>query len=226
MPTSGTTDFTLDIVDIIEEAYELTGSELRGGYEMRTARRSLNLMMREWGNRGINFWTIRENVVNVPANSTELTLPADTIDILDAAWRTGSGTGQNDRIMTRIDMVEWAQTSNKNTPALPTQFYVHRVSPPVVKLWPVTPEDGVFVYWGLRSIEDVGAYGNNMDVPYRFLPAMTSGLAYYLALKSPGFDQVRIMALKAEYDRQFQLAAEEDRERTPFRLVPDLSRGR
>lgn len=226
MPTSGTTTFDLDITDIIEEAYELTGSELRGGYEMRTARRSLNLMMREWGNRGINFWTVRENSVVVSPDQQDVILPNDTIDILDAVWRTGSGTGQNDRILTRIDMVEWAQTSNKNMPALPTQFYVQRIVPPVVRLWPRTPVEGTFVYWGLRSIQDAGSYGNNMDVPYRFLPAMTSGLAYYLALKNGALDANRVAALKAEYDRQFQLAAEEDRERTPFRLVPDLSRGR
>lgn len=226
MATSGTTNFNLDITDIIEEAYELTGQELRGGYEMRTARRSLNLMMREWGNRGINFWTVQENTIVVPVGQQSVDLPAWTIDVLDAVWRTGSGTGQNDRTLTRISVVDWAQTSNKNMPALPTQFYIERTDPPVMKLWPVTPEEGQLVYWGLRSIQDVGAYGNNMDVPYRFLPAMTSGLAYYLGLKNPGIAPDRLAVLKAEYDRQYQLASEEDRERAPFKLVPDLSRGR
>ena len=223
MPTSGTTTFNLDVIDVIEEAYELAGVEVRGGYEMRTARRSLNLMMREWGNRGINFWTINEVSIPVTTGQQDITLPPDTIDVLDAVWRTNTGTGQNDRILTRISMVEWAQTANKNSPALPTQFWVHKVVPPVMKLWPLTPMDGTLVYWGIRSIQDVGVYGNIMDVPTRYLPALTSGLAYYLSMKTPGTPPERIVAIKAEYDRQFQLANEEDRERAPFKLVPDLT---
>lgn len=222
MPTSGTTSFNLDITDIIEEAYEIVGIEMRSGYEMRTARRSLNLMMREWGNRGINFWTIRETVIVVPAGTSLLTLPTDCIDVLDAAWRTGAGLNQSDRIMTRISVVDWSQTSNKNQPGAPTQFWVERVVPPVVQLWPVPSMDGSFVFYGLRNIQDVGAYSNIMDAPTRFLPAMTAGLAYYLALKQPGGEN-RAALLKGEYDRQFGLAEDEDRERTPFKMVPDLT---
>lgn len=221
MATSGTTSFTLDIVDIIEEAYELVGTEMRSGYEMRTARRSLNLLMREWGNRGINFWTIRESIIPVTANTTEVSLPSDCIDVLDASWRTGSGQSQNDRILTRISVVEYSQTANKNTPGPPTQFWVQRVVPPVMKIWPVPVEDGTLVFYGLRSIQDAGVYGNTVDVPTRFLPALTSGLAYFLALKTPGAD-ARAAFIKGEYDRQFALAEEEDRERAPFKLVPDL----
>lgn len=223
MVTSGTTSFTLDVVDIIEEAYELAGVEVRGGYDMRTARRSLDLLMREWGNRGINFWTIRETSIDVIPGTSEITLSEDTIDVLDAVWRTGSGTSQNDRTLVRISMVEWAQTANKNTPALPTQFWINRLQPAqVLHLWPVANQSGKLVYWGLRSIQDVGVYGNTMDIPRRFLPAITSGLAYSLAIKG-GADPNRLTIVKAEYDRQFNLAAEEDRERAPFKLVPDLT---
>ena len=221
MATSGTTVFNLDIYDIVEEAYEMVGLEMRSGYELKTARRSLNLLMREWGNRGINFWTIRETTIPVVAGTTTVTLPSDCIDILDASWRTGTGLNQNDRIMTRMSVVDYAQMSNKNQPGPPTQFWVHRIVPPEVKLWPVPVDDGTFVFWGLRSIEDVGGYGNTMDMPARVLPALTSGLAYYLALKTPGAD-ARAAFLKGEYDRQFTLAEEEDRERAPFKMVPDM----
>jgi hypothetical protein len=221
MATSGTTSFTLDIADVIEEAYELAGSELRGGYDLRTARRSLNILMREWGNKGVNFWTVRENIVPVTAGTATLTLPGDTIDILDASWRTGSGADQNDRTMTRMSMVDWSQTANKTLTGAPTRFWVQRVDPPKVTLWPVPVVDGTLVYYGLRSIEDAGAYTGNMDVPPRFIPALTTGLAYQLALKQPNAGD-RLVILKQEYDRQFTLASEEDRERTPFRLVPHI----
>lgn len=223
MATSGTTNFTLDVVDIIEEAYELAGTEMRAGYDMRTARRSLNLLMREWGNKGINFWTIQEYQIPTTLGVSEITLPADCIDILDAFWRTGTNQNQNDRSMNRISVVEWSQTANKNQPGSPSQYWVQRVVPAICTIWPVPAIEGTFVFYGLRSIQDVGAYGNNMDIPPRFLPAMTTGLAYYLALKSGDFNKA--VALKQEYDRQFTLAAEEDRERSPFKLVPDLTRG-
>jgi len=225
MATSGTTSFELDITDIIEEAWEMVGTEMRSGYDMRTARRSLNLLMREWGNKGINFWTIRESIVPVDVGVDKITLPNDVIDILDAFWRQGTGLNQNDRVMTRIDVVDWAQTANKNQPGLPTQYWVHRTHPVEVEIWPVTAVAGEFGYYNIRSIQDVGSYGNTMDIPPRFLPALTSGLAFYLALKNPAAGD-RVVLLKTEYDRQFQLAAEEDREKAPFRLVPDFSRSR
>lgn len=223
MATSGTTSFTLDIVDIIEEAYELVGTEMRAGYDMRTARRSLNLLMREWGNKGINFWTINEVAIPVTAGQSELTLPGDCIDILDAMWRTGVDQNQNDRTMNRISVVDWAQTANKNQPGSPSQYWVQRVVPAICTIWPVPADAGTFLFYGLRSIQDVGGYSKNMDVPPRFLPAMTTGLAYYLSLKQG--DLSRSVALKQEYDRQFTLASEEDRERAPFKLVPDMTRG-
>jgi len=223
MASSGTTAFNLDLYDVIEEAYEMVGIEMRSGYEMKTARRSLNLMMREWGNRGINFWTIRESQIAVTAGSATVTLPTDCIDVLDAMWRTGTGISQTDLIMTRISMVDYAQMANKNQTGQPTQFWVQRLIAPVAYIWPIPVDAGTFVFYGLRAIEDAGVYGNTMDIPTRFLPALTSGLAYHLALKTPGAEQ-KAAFLKGEYDRQFTLAEEEDRERAPFKMVPDLTR--
>lgn len=223
MPTSGTTTFNIDILDLIEEAYEQVGKEVRGGYDLRTARRSLDLLMREWGNRGLNMWTVQEQSSPVSSGLAEVTLPEDTIDILDAVWRSNHGTAQQDRVLNRMSVSEWAQTANKNVPSLPSRFWVNRTEPPVVKLWPVPSADGLLVYWRLRNVQDGGSATNTVDVPRRFLPAMASGLAFYLAIKTPGADN-RIPLLQAEYERQFMLAAEEDRERASLRIVP-YSRG-
>lgn len=222
MPTSGSAIGNLDIIDIIEDAYERVGGEPKGGYDMRTARRSLDLLTKEWGNRGINMWTLKQGLVPVTAGATVIPLPIDTIDVLDAVWRTGSGIEQNDQTMTRLGGSEWASMANKNQPGTPSQFYVHRTYPPQLRLWPVPVEDGTFVAWGLRTIEDAGDYTNTMDTPPRFQPALISGLAYYLAMKTPAA-MPRVPMLQAEYERQFTLAAEEDRDRSSFKLVPDVS---
>ena len=150
-------------------------------------------------------------------------LPSDTIDVLDASWRTGTGQEQFDRIMTRYSMSQWASTANKNQPGLPSQFYVRRVMPAaVMEIWPVSTQPGSLVVWCLRSIEDMGKFTNIADVHVRFLPALVAGLAYYMAIKSPNAAP-RLPMLQAEYERQFNLAAEEDRDRASFIMVPDLS---
>lgn len=224
MATSGTTSFDLDIIDMIEEAYEMVGKEVRGGYDVKTARRSLDLLTKEWANRGINFWTIDEQSTPIAVNQTEVTLPADTIDVLDAVWRRfDNSAAQNDRTLTRMSVKEWAQTANKQTTSLPTRYWINRTSPPVMTIWPVPNDSANLVYWRLRRIQDAGNYTNTMDVPVRFLPAMTSGLAYYLAIKTVGADN-RIPILQAEYERQFRLASEEDRERASLMLVPGVRR--
>ena len=222
MASSGTTAFSLDILEIVEEAFEMTGVESRNGYDLKTARRSLDLLMREWGNRGINFWTIKESSEAVAADQSSITLDADTIDILDAVWRTGTGQSQHDGPFTRIGIDEFANIANKNNPGSPSLVWVNRVVPPVANIWPIPVEAGTFVYWKLRRIEDAGAYTNTVDVPPRFLPAMTSGLAYYLAIKTPSAAE-RIPMLQQEYERQFGLASDEDRERASVYLVPDLN---
>jgi len=222
MATSGTTTFELDIHDIIEEAYERVGVESRNGYDLKTAARSLDLMMREWQNRGINFWTISAKTESVAANDTSSTLDTDTIDVLDAVWRTGTGTDQNDRTMTRISVSEWSAIANKNQTGSPTLFWVNRLSAaPVAYLWPIPDTAGTFAYWALRQIEDTSRYSNTMDVPVRFNTAMVAGLAYYLAMKTPSAIE-RLPDLATEYERQFSLAAEEDRERASLWLTPDM----
>lgn len=220
MATSGTTAFDLDILEIIEEAFEMVGKEVRSGYDLKTARRSLNLLMREWSNRGINFWTISEKTESVSANATTITLDSDTVDVLDASWRTGTGTSQADRPLTRVDVKSWSHIVNKNqTSSEPSQFWVNRLATPVMHIWPVPSSAGTLLYYAIRRIQDVGVYGNTMDVPPRFLPALTSGLAYYLAIKTPDAAD-RIAMIQAEYERQFTLAAEEDRERASLFLTP------
>lgn len=222
MATSGTTSSNLDILDIIEEAYEMVGVESHAGYDLRTARRSLDLLTKEWGNRGINMWTLKQGLIPVTAGSTTVALPGDTIDVLDAAWRTGDGAAQRDVSLTRLGGSMWAQVTNKNEAGSPTQFYVHRVVPPLLRLWPVPSEDGTFVSWGLRAMEDAGRYSNTMDVPPRFLPALVTGLAYFMAIKTPSAIS-RVSMLQGEYERQYTLAAEEDRDRSSLFLTPDLS---
>ena len=223
MASSGTTAFNINLLSIIEEAYEMVGVEVRNGYDLKTARRSLDLLMREWGNRGINFWTIKETSLPVAANTNVFTLDSDTIDILDCVWRQFDVDGMiQDRSMTRMGLDEWVSIANKQQVSLPSRFYVNRVVPPVVTIWPVSTADGFFVYWKMRSIEDTGAYTNTMDIPPRFLPAMTCGLAYYLGIKTPSAMD-RVPFLQQEYERQFGLAAGEDRERASLYLVPDMS---
>lgn len=223
MATSGTTAFNLDIIEIIEDAYEMVGKEVRGGYDVKTARRSLDLLTKEWANRGVNFWTIEESSAPLLTGQQTITLDGDTIDVLDAVLRTLSGVSQNDRTLTRMSVKEWAQTANKNTTSQPSRYWINRVVPPVMTIWPVPVADATVVYWKLRRIEDTGAYSNNMDVPSRFLPAMVSGLAYYLAIKTSGADN-RIPILQAEYERQYKLAADEDRERASLYLLPGWKR--
>lgn len=223
MATSGTTAFGLDILDIIEEAYEMVGVNVRAGYELKTARRSLDLLTKEWANRGQNMWTIEETSASIAASAVSETLETDTIDVLDVLWRTGSGTTQSDRTMTRMAVTEWSHIANKNQTGKPSMYWINRlVGGPVLYMWPVPEEAGTLVYYKMRRMEDTGAYTNTMDIPPRFYPAMTTGLAYYLAMKTPDAAD-RIQMLQMEYERQFRLASEEDREKASIRLVPDCS---
>lgn len=222
MVTSGTTAFNLDILDIVEEAYEMIGMEVRGGYDLRSARRSLNLLTKEWGNRGLNMWTLNPHTVAYTTNEEGLiVLPSNIIDVLDAAWRDASML--NDSPLNRQSGSMWMQMANKRqTGSSPSLFMVERTVPPKMRIWPIPTTDGTLILWALRQIEDAGAYTNTVDIVPRFLPALTAGLAYYLAIKSPNAVQ-RVPMLQAEYERQFTLAAEEDRERSSFFMLPDLS---
>jgi hypothetical protein len=230
MATSGTTAFNLDFTEIAEEAWERAGREMRSGYDLRTARRSMNLMTIEWQNRGINMWTIEEGTINLVQGTASYTLPADTIDLMDFVIRTGAGNAstQSDLTISRISMPTYSSIPNKLTPGRPIQLKVERLQEaPVVVLWPV-PDRGTalvpyyqLVYWRMRRIEDAGAGATTADVNFRFLPALVAGLAYYIAMKIPGLE-ARLPMLKQAYDEQYSLAAGEDREKAPLRLVPRM----
>jgi len=243
MTTSGTSTFNLDLNNLVEEAFERCGSELRTGYDLRTARRSLNLLTIEWANRGINLWTIEQGSIPLVSGTATYTLPVDTIDLVDHVIRTGTGQNQTDININRISVTTYAVIPNKNATGRPVQVWINRQSGatypaggqpagtdattgidyPNITVWP-TPDSAqtyTFVYWRMRRIQDAGVGGTKtQDIPFRFIPCMVAGLAYYLAMKLPNIDPQRRMELKADYEQQFQLAADEDREKAPVRFVP------
>ena len=224
MFTSGTATFNLDIHEIIEEAYERAGQGRPfSGNDYRTARRSLNLLSQEFANKGINLWTIEEATVTVYSGTSSYTLPADTVSVLDHIIREGTGTSQSDLAITRIGLSEYAGISSKNTTGRPTQIYIERLrDAPVARLWPVPNATYTLVYYRIRRIRDSDSGSiTQYDAPARFLPAIVSGLAYQIALKSPTGVE-RIPLLKQMYDEDFNLAAMEDRDRSDFRIVPAI----
>lgn len=225
MATSGTTSFNMDFTEIAEEAWERAGREMRSGYDLRTARRSMNLLMIEWQNRGINMWTIDEGTVSLTSGTTEYDLPADTIDLLEHVIRTGTGTNQQDLTISRISVSTYASIPNKNNTGRPIQIWIERLRDnPKFKVWPVPDSDNYTLkYWRMRRIEDAGAGIETSDMTFRFLPCLVAGLAYYISMKDPELAQ-RAQLLKQDYEEQFMLASQEDREKTPARFVPRVAR--
>lgn len=228
MATSGTATFNMEFTEIAEEAWERAGREMRSGYDLRTARRSMNLLTIEWANRGINMWTIEEGYVNLVQGEAEYELPDDTIDLLEHVVRTGAGSysTQQDITISRISVSTYASIPNKQTQGRPIQLKVERLrDAPRVVIWPV-PDQGTelqpyykLIYWRLRRIEDAGSGVQTPDMNFRFYPALVAGLAYYIAMKVPELAE-RIPMLKAIYDEQYELAGQEDREKAPVRFVP------
>jgi len=214
MATSGSRDFNIDVAEIIEEAYERCGLEMRTGYDAKTARRSLNLMFAEWVNRGLNLWTVAQSVTPVVQGQAQITLGEDVVDILEMALRR-DGT---DLEMERISRGQYLDFPNKTSQGRPSQFYFDRGIAPVINLWQ-TPENSTdqLVFYYVRRIEDADALVNTTQVPFRFYPCMVAGLAYYLAMKRA---PERIQLLKVVYEEEFQRAAEEDEDRVPLRIVP------
>jgi hypothetical protein len=301
MTTSSTTTFNLDVNDLIEEAFERCGLELRTGYDFRTARRSLNLLTVEWANRGVNLWTVEQGQITMNTGQATYALPNDTIDLLDQTIRQGNGTtNQIDINISRISEPTYMTIPNKLTQGRPIQVWINRQSGqtnsiasttlngaidaddttitltstvglatsgfikidnetivysnisgnqllncsrgqanttaashltgasvftqnlPSINVWP-TPNAGggyVFVYYRLRRMQDAGSGVTEQDIPFRFVPCMVAGLAYYISMKKPEVAPERIAMLKADYEQQFQLASEEDREKAPIRFVP------
>ena len=237
MTTTGTDTFNLDLSNIVEEAFERVGAELRTGYDLRTARRSLNLLTIEWANRGVNLWTIEEGSIPMVQGQITYDLPVDTIDLLEHVIRTQTGIPQTDININRISVDTYATIPNKNAQGRPIQVWINRqsgatypdglippgttVQYPQINVWPCPDQDNyyTFVYWRLRRIQDAGNGITTQDIPFRFLPAMAAGLAYHLSLKIPGGLE-RSNMLKAMYDEQWQLASDEDREKAPLRIAP------
>jgi len=228
MAISGVANFDMNFTELAEEAWERAGREMRTGYDLRTARRSANIMMAEWANRGINMWTIESGSIPMNTGTATYNLPADTVDLLEHVIRTGSGNTatQSDLTITRISVSTYATIPNKLSQARPIQVYIDRKQDvPTVTVWPI-PDQGTtaspyytFVYWRLRRMDNIDTGSNTADVNFRFLPCLTAGLAYYIAMKIPEGMQ-RLSMLKAEYESQWQLAADEDREKAADRFVP------
>jgi hypothetical protein len=296
--TTGTVAFNLDLNNLCEEAFERCGKELRTGYDMRTARRSINLLTIEWANRGLNMWTVEQGQIVLASGQSTYALPTDTIDLLDMVIRTGTATNQTDINISRISESTFATIPNKNATGRPIQVWINRqsgatavttitlnetltaidttitlsttvglasagyikidseiiyysgttstdlqncvrgqanttaaahttataiyvVNLPAINVWP-TPDSSqtyTFVYWRLRRMQDAGNGVNGEDIPFRFLPCLVAGLAFYLSMKLPGAE-ARVQMLKGEYEEQFAMAASEDREKAAVRFVP------
>jgi hypothetical protein len=224
MATSGTTAFNLDLSEIVEEAFERCGAELRTGYDLKTARRSMNLMFADWANRGVNLWTVEQGSIPLVQGTATYNLPDYTVDLLEHVIRTGAGnvSTQADLTITRISVSTYSTIPNKLTQARPIQVYINRQEDiPTVTLWPIPDgsQSYSFVYWRLRRIQDAGNGVNTMDVPFRFLPCLVAGLSYYLSMKIPGAIE-RMQVLKGQYDEAWALAADEDRDKAAVRFVP------
>lgn len=303
--TSGTTAFNLDFSDIVEEAYERAGLEVRTGYEFRTARRSFNMLTIEWANRGINLWTIDQDQIVMNTGQGVYALPNDTIDLLDQVVRTGAATSnQIDINISRISESTYSTLPNKLAQGRPIQVWVNRQSNQsyttsvtvastvlasdttitlsstvelpatgfitidsetiyyanvsgnqllncyrgqyngstnttaaghaigaavtlnnltTINVWPTPNSPGdqyVFVYWRMRRMQDAGNGVNVQDIPFRLIPCVVAGLAYYVGSKRADVPMERIAMLKANYEEQWMLASQEDREKAPDRFVP------
>lgn len=217
MATSGSRDFDLDVAEIIEEAYERCGLEVRTGYDARTARRSMNLMFADWANRGVNLWTVKQGTQALTAGTATYTFTADYTDILDVVIRR-SGV---DYELSRMSRSEYLNIPNKATEGRPSQYYYNRQISPQITLW-ATPDSSTdtLVYYFVQRIEDVDTLANTTDAPFRFLPCMVAGLAYYLSIKKA---PERVQLLKAVYEEEFQRAADEDEDRVSLKLQPNIS---
>ena len=217
MTTSNSTNFELDVAEYIEEAFERCGLELRTGYDLQTAKRSMNIMLAEWANRGLNQWTIEQRTQALTASDSDYSLGTDVIDILSAVVRR-SGT---DFSMSRVSRDTYLAIPTKTTTGRPTQFFLDRQITPNLKIWP-TPENStdVIYYDALTRIQDADGATNTMEIPFRFYPCLTAGLAYYISIKKA---PDRIQLLKTVYEEEFERAMGEDRDRSSFTVTPQLN---
>ena len=216
MATSGSTNFDLDVAEIIEEAFERCGLEVRTGYDTKTARRSMNLMFADWANRGLNLWTVKQGTQALTAGTATYTFSTAYTDLLEVVVRR-SGI---DYELTRMSRGEYLALPNKATEGRPSQYYFNRQTAPQITLW-ATPDSSTdtLIYYYVSRIEDVDTLANTTDAPFRFLPCMVAGLAYYIAMKKA---PDRVQLLKAVYEEEFQRAVDEDEDRVPLKLQPSI----
>ena len=225
MALSGSKDFELDVADYVEEAFERCGLELRTGYDLKSATRSLNLMLAEWANRGLNQWTVQEKTLDMVKDtatynidSTNATAP---IDVLDVFIRETVGTETTDLPLTRLSRAEYAHITTKSSTGKPNQYFINKQTTPTIKVWPTPDKSSTYVVHMnvLTRMDDADAGANTLDMPFRFYPCLAAGLAYYISIKRA---PQRTAELKAIYEEEFRRAADQDEDRASFRIRPHL----
>ena len=225
MALSGSKNFELDVAEYVEEAFERCGVELRTGYDLKTARRSLNLMLAEWANRGLNQWTISEKTVAMVKDtstynidSTNATAP---IDVLDVFVRETINSENTDLPMTRLSRAVYSHITNKASTGKPNQFFINKQTTPTISVWPAPDKSSTYtIYMNvLTRMDDADAGANTLDLPFRFYPCLAAGLAYYISLKKA---PERTGMLKAMYEEEFESAMSQDEDRGSFKVSPDL----
>jgi|TARA_R110000787_G_scaffold56107_2_gene129121 hypothetical protein len=224
MATSGSRDFEPDVAEYIEEAFERCGLEFRTGYDGVTARRSLNLLLADWANRGLNQWTVTNTSTTIAEGDEFLDLSVDTIDVLDVVIRRTVGGTVSDISMSQVSRSEYWNIPNKATKSRPTQWFLDKQITPRLYIWPASENNtDQLVINRLVRIQDADASVNTMDMPFRFYPCLAAGLSYYIALKrAPD----RVQVLKGIYEEEFQRAADQDSSRASFRVSPGISSSR
>ena len=220
MAVSGSKDFELDVSDYIEEAFERCGKEMRTGYDLKTAKRSMNLLFADWANRGLNQWTIQQVTTTLTQGVSDITVGADTIDILSIVVRRDN----TDYGIQRLSRDDYINIPNKTQQSRSSQWFLDRLISPVLKLWPV-PDNSTdqIIYNRLVRLDDADSATDTLQIPFRFYPALAAGLAYYIAIKKA---PDRIQLLKVLYEEEMQRAMDEDRDRASFNIVPSLAYSR
>jgi len=226
MATSGSRDFELDVADYVEEAFERCGLELRTGYDLQTAQRSLNLMLAEWANRGLNQWTINQKTISAVKDTIVYTIdttdPTSVIDVLDVFVRETVQGSVTDIPLSKLSRAEYAHIATKSTTGKPNQYFVDKQISPTISIYPAPDKNSAYVLHlnVLSRMEDADAGANTMDVPFRFFPCLAAGLAYYMALKRA---PEKVPLLKQLYEEEFERALSQDQARASFRVAPDLT---
>tara|TARA_R100000908_G_C3743436_1_gene139366 strand:- start:1 stop:696 length:696 start_codon:yes stop_codon:yes gene_type:complete len=225
MALSASKDFELDVADYVEEAFERCGLELRTGYDLKSATRSLNLMLAEWANRGLNQWTINQKSIDMVVGTTNYTIdavnPTATIDVLDVFIRETIGGDTVDVPVSRLSRSEYANLSTKTTTGKPNQYFIDKQISPTVTVWPSPDKNSTYALKlnVLTRMDDADVGANTLELPFRFYPCLSAGLAYYMALKrAPD----KVAMLKQLYEEEFERALSQDQARVSFRVAPDL----